>query len=666
MVAGKAPTPASRPDRAAQIERLLPWVLIVVGFFAYLNTLPNEFVFDDEPNILGSEAIRDFGNWRDMLRSPRPMVDFSLALNYRLDSALRQAHPDDRYKLGYDPRGYHVLNMAVHILAALTLFGLVRRTLLLPQFRERMGACAAWLAFVTAILWLVHPLNTQAVTYVIQRGESMMGLFFLLTLYASLRHAQSRGAARFAWLVCAVAACAAGMGSKQVMVGAPLVVLLYDWTFFGGRERGIFRRRAALYAGLFATWAVLGAVTGSAIIGKDASAGFAMPIMSWWRYAISQPLIILHYLRLSFVPYPLVLDYLWQPAIPFALPRELLAERVLVYIVLPAIPILVLVIASVIGAWRRRWWGFLGLAFFIILAPTSSIMPIADLAFEHRMYLPLVCVICVVVMILNQLLGSVSAAFRNQAGLALALVIAAVFAWLTFERNYEYQSGVTIWETVVDRVPNNPRGWQNLGGHMDDLANRTEDPLARQQLKAVALQYLEKTLQLFPTYHQAHYGIANIQLERGNVERAITLYRHAIELHGTDPEYHYGLGMALLAAGDIAGAERAFDEAIRLKPTYAKALNNRGLIYVRQGRVDAALDSFRSAVEHGPEELEAYVNLAVTLNGQKRRGEAVEILRKGLTVEAIGINAERTRERIEEMLEKYNKTEPTDQPAGGS
>jgi hypothetical protein len=297
----------------------------------------------------------------------RPIVTLSLALSYALD--------------GMNVRGFHIVNLAIHILAGLLLYGIVRRMLEGEKLSARYGGAASWLAAAAAGIWLVHPLQTESVTYIIQRAESLMGLFYLLTLYCCIRGFEARHAAR--WFLAAVIACAFGMGSKEVMVTAPVLVLLYDRIFVAPTFGQIFRQRWGLYAGLFATWLVLGALLAAMRV-EDQTV--LVSDLTPWRYAITQFEVIVHYLRLSFWPHPLVLDYLWPLAdnIPSVLPW--------------AIVVLMLVAATVWALLRQAWAGFWGAWFFLVLAPTSTVVPIADAAFEHRMYLPLAAVAVLAVM----------------------------------------------------------------------------------------------------------------------------------------------------------------------------------------------------------------------------------------------------------------------------
>ena len=295
----------------------------------------------------------------------RPLLNLSLAVNYAISKL--------------DVWSYHATNLAIHLLGSLLLFGILRRTFLLPAMRERWGAAATPLAFVIALFWAIHPLQTESVTYISQRAESLVGLFYLLTLYCFIRGVDS-ARADGSGIRGAALACLLGMASKEVMVSAPLIVLLYDRTFLAGSFREAWRRRGRFYVALAGTWLLLGWLVISAG-GRGGTAGFGVGI-SWWAYLCTQFGAIVHYLRLCVWPHPLLLDYgtgtahgVWE-ILPYAIVLGLLGA------------------ATVAALWRWPKVGFLGAWFFAILAPTSSVVPVAtQTVAEHRMYLPLAAVL---------------------------------------------------------------------------------------------------------------------------------------------------------------------------------------------------------------------------------------------------------------------------------
>ncbi len=310
---------------------------------AYANSFAGAFIFDDTHDIVENAAVRNF--WSPAPRStanaenpgsghPRPVVILTFAANYAWS--------------GLHTWSYHVVNLAIHVLAALTLFGIARRTMLSPACAPLHDA-ALPLALVIALVWAVHPLQTQAVAYIVQRYESLMGLFYLQALYCAIRAAGGRHA--WLWQIGSVIACLLAMGCKEVAVSAPLVVLLYDRAFLAGSFRGALRARSPLYLGLAASWLVWLPVYLSLSGGGGQWAGSGAKA-TWLQYALSQPGVILHYLRLCFWPSGQCFDYDWPVAQDAAA------------IVPPAAILLALIGLTLWSLWRWPAWGFLGASFF--------------------------------------------------------------------------------------------------------------------------------------------------------------------------------------------------------------------------------------------------------------------------------------------------------------
>ena len=344
-------------------------VVLLAALIAYHNSFSGPFVFDDPGSVTDNLTIRHCSSALSpptgSTVSGRPLLNLTFALNYALS--------------GTEVWGYHVVNLLIHGLAGLTLFGLVRRTLLRPVLNVdgKFGAVAGLLGLAVAVIWVVHPLQTEAVTYVSQRAEALVGLCYLFTLYAFIRGADSSTPNR--WHVVAVIACLLGMASKEVMASAPLIVLLYDRTFVAGTFRQALRKSPRLYAGLACTWFLLGYLVLSTS-NRNGTAGFNTGITPW-TYLLTQCRAIVHYLQLAVWPRPLIFDY----------GSEVVQSVADVF--LPALFLLSLFVGTVIAL--RRWpiVGFAGAWFFAILAPSSSIVAVVtQTVAEHRMYLSLAAV----------------------------------------------------------------------------------------------------------------------------------------------------------------------------------------------------------------------------------------------------------------------------------
>jgi hypothetical protein len=291
MVRAKGKSLRPPPDSRRAGIFVAAVLLTAAALAAWANSFRGPFIFDDLPAIVENATIRTLA-LPIALAPPRsgqpaggrPLVNFSFALNWAI--------------AGADVRGYHVVNLAIHVLAALALFGVARRTMRSRPLAAKFAADATPLAFALAALWMLHPLQTESVTYISQRAESLAGLFLLFTLYAAIRGVDSPTPTR--WHVLAVVTCLLGMATKEVMYAAPLLVLLHDRTFFAGTFREALRRRPWFYAGLAATWLLLGWLVKQAG-NRGATAGFGIGITPW-HYLLTQCGALVHYVRLVFWP----------------------------------------------------------------------------------------------------------------------------------------------------------------------------------------------------------------------------------------------------------------------------------------------------------------------------------------------------------------------------
>jgi tetratricopeptide (TPR) repeat protein len=530
-----------------------------------------------------------------------------LALNYAVN--------------GDRPWGYHAANLGIHLLNALLLFGILRRTFQLPTLADRFGRVGVGLPLAIALLWTVHPLQTESVTYVVQRAESQAAMFYLLVLYSAIRGMESR---RFLlWYIVALIACFLGVATKETVVTAPLMVLLYDRTFVGGTFRESLRRRWGLYVGLAASWALLGwLVFSTGLLGEFTEA--EKPGV--WAYACSQPGVILHYLRLSAWPDPLCLEYGWPTA------------DTLVAILPGVLAVGVLLAAAIWGLVRRRAWGFVGIGFFLVLAPTSSVLPLTHVIFEHRIYLSLACVLTLVVVggyAAGQNLiarGWLSGRAAMVAGVCLLTIVCVAFAVLTIRRNETYRSELAIWQDTLAKVPDSPSAHYNCGSAMERL-NRLPE----------AIDYYEQAIQTIPArasnHHKArvmlamsHYGCGTVMVRVGRVMEALEHLREAVRLQANYAPAQKALGFALAQAGRPEEAIGHYQEAVRLKPDFAEAQNNLGNALSALGRLPEAIERYQEAIRLKPDCAEAFSNLGNALIRLGRPSEAVEQYEHALQV----------------------------------
>lgn len=583
-------------------------ILVLLTVAAYSNTFRAPFFFDDRPAILKNPTIRHLWPVWDLLQPPvsgvsgRPVVNLSLALNYAVG--------------GTSVLGYHLTNLAIHLFAGLALFGIVRRTLRSPALIGLRKACPAGAnpadtstvpALAITGIWLLHPLQTETVTCIVQRTESLVSLFYLLTLYCFIRGAESPAAIapgkqavnpsrdstnQVVWHSLAVMACLLGMASKEVMVSVPLMALLYDRTFLSGSFREAWHRHGRTYLFLASTWLLLACLVLNEGGSRGHAAGFGLGV-TWWAYALTQCEAVTHYLRLAIWPYPLVVDYGGEIVHSMAsvLPQALFLSALLV--------------AAIYALGRWPVAGFLGVWFFAILAPSSSVVPLVSQTMaEHRMYLPLAAVVA------GAVLGIHVFARRGSPWIFCVLMLALGLS--TYRRNQDYRSEVSIWSNTVSRRPANLRARNELANALEDEGRHAE-----------AITQYEAAIQLAPDDPGSHYNLALGLSRTGRTDEAVGQYLEALHINPSFAEAHSSLGNALVALGRIEQGISHYQEAIRLKPTYAEAHYNLGVAFFQAGQLDKSRVCFEAAIRLNPEYAEAHNNLGSTLFLLGKRDEAI-------------------------------------------
>jgi Flp pilus assembly protein TadD len=488
------------------------------------------------------------------------------------------------------------------MLAGLVLFGVIRRTLGRRGLAAHVTGAATGLSLAATLLWIVHPLQTEAVTYLIQRGESLASLFYLLTLYALIRGADSSRARQ--WYAAAVVFCLLGMATKPVVVTAPLMALIYDRVFLSRSFRRLRAERGWLHVALFATAGVIPALLAAAPMEWRSSSGLETPGIGPADYVMTEPGVLVHYLRLCVWPHPLCLDYGWPvvTGIGQAVPS--------------AIAIGALLAGTAFLFLRGNALGFLGSWFFLILAPTSSFVPLLDPAFEHRLYLPLAAVTTLAVLGGHTLLRALawSPARRRvvSAGVVAALVVGA--GALTLRRNADYRSAVTIWSDTVAKRPAHLRARVNLALVLAAEGRRDE-----------AMAQLVETLRRDPGYAWAHHAVGYLLAQQGRFDEALPHLKLAAGRLPMSADVQLLLGTVYSERGELGPAIRYLSEAVRLEPWRAEAHNNLGAALNKSDRVEEAVPYFMAALRLNPDYPNAHFNLGLA---RMRVGETDEARRE--------------------------------------
>jgi tetratricopeptide (TPR) repeat protein len=580
------PSPEPNPFLARWGTFLAGGIIVLAALAAYYNSFTGPFIFDDQVAITDNPTIKQFGS----AFSPppegtmvgRPLLNLTFALNYALS--------------GMDVWSYHAGNLLIHALAGLTLFGIVRRTL---KCGRGEGTPPTVLALAVAVIWVVHPLQTEAVTYVSQRAESLMGLFYLLTLYCFVRgvkRSQASGLRRQekqsglpvlrslgegGWPLTSICCCLLGAMCKETIVTAPVMVLLYDRTFVTGSFRESWQRRWRYYLGLASIWLLFFARLRFGFQGQGI--GFALGV-TWWNYALTSCRSILLYLKLAIWPHPLILDYgshvIYQAVagLPYVLALAALA------------------VAAAIAFWRRPAVGFVGAWFFVILAPTSSIIPVAGQPIaEHRVYLSLAAVILLVVLGLYHLMG--------RRSLVLLAALAVGLGLLSVKRNQDYRSALSICQDTIAKCPGNARVYCGLGDALADLG-QTEDSIAA----------YENALRISPDFADAHANLGAILMDiPGRLPEAIDQFRLAVRSKPDHVKAHFYLGLVWSnTPGRLADGIAEFQEALRIKPDSADINYALGISLLKMpGRLLDAIAHFEAALRIKPDMAEAHYGLGM-------------------------------------------------------
>jgi len=544
-------------------------VIAVVTAMSYAGTFAVPFQFDDVSAVVDNPTIRTLTT--EALRPPanrspsagRPLVNLSLALNYAAG--------------GLDVTGYHVINLTIHVACALLVFALAagavaraaRRVALPSNFGARPSGriqedhAPSWLAAVIATAWAVHPLNTGAVTYISARSELLMAVCYLGALAAAAR---AHAGQPKRWMTVAVAACAAGMLCKESMVTAPVAIVLFDRAYVYDRFVDGFRRRGAFYACLAATWLILAWLLADAP--HSASAGFDAGV-SVSTYLLNQALVIPEYLRLALWPNELIFA--------FGEVRPLtIADVGMTIVVVPAL------LAAAAWLWLRRpELGFPAIWFFLTLAPTSSLVPIAtEAGAVRRMYLPLIGVVALVVVGIGRLAMAVRPRVAERRRVAAVIAVPAIVALgvETARLNRDFMSGETLWRDSLAH-------WPSALAHLN-LANALKarggarDEVVEHLRAAAAISRIEE------------YTLGAELVEEGRAAEAIPELERAI--------------------ADNPGNDRVVTEA---QNALVRALTDYGVALVQSGRPAEAVPPLRRVADQRQTDAGAQINAAAALAG---------------------------------------------------
>lgn len=562
-------------------------LLCLATVVIYSNTLDAPFHFDDKPNILSNPHIRlthlSLEGLTDAATKShlpnRPVSNISFALNYLLHE--------------YDVAGYHVTNIFIHLVTGVALFFLLQSTLATPALRPQFKPDSP-LPFIAALLWTVHPLHTQSVTYIVQRMNSMAALFYVLSLLFYVRGRLAKGdQPTWPWFAGCGFCGLMALGSKQIAATLPFFVLLYEWYFIQDLKCTWFKKFSVYALGSLILTVVLTAI----YLGQNSWQILLLPSVqtgfSTAERLLTQSRVVLYYVSLLLFPHPsrLNLDY------DFPVSHSLIDPATTLFSVFILVSLIGVALCT---ARRQRLISFAILWYLGNLAIESSVASL-EMVYEHRTYLPSMFL----------LLAFVFPPFRwvhhERAVLAATAAVILVFCLWTYQRNEVWKDPVALWRTSAEKSVTKARPYNNLGNALSS-AGRPEE----------AIRCYTEALRRDPKYYAAHISIGAALMTQGKLDEAISHYTDALK---TKPDYapiHQSLGIAFTREGNLDMALFHYEQALRLDPNYADAHAGIGVVLARKGQTNEAVSHYRKALAIDPENATAKTNLSNVLAGRQK------------------------------------------------
>ena len=602
-------------------KRLVHIVLIAaLGFFTYSNTFYSPFQFDDKRELIDNPAIKDLKNFT--YHPQRLIGGLSFALNYHFG--------------GFGVISYHIVNLLIHIANALLVYFLVLLTFRTPPMRQSADASPPTpflIAFFSALLFVSHPLQTQAVTYVVQRFASLATFFYLLSLvmYIKGQLAMEKqddaegglfsGPSLLFYLVSLVSAVCAMM-TKEIAFTLPLVILLYEFIFFKSPvKKKLLFLLPILLTLIIIPFSLLHSDKPLGELLLDVSEKTKVQTqLSRWDYLMTEIRVIVTYVRLIFLPINQNLDYDYPVYHSLLTPSVFLSFLFLLSILGLGIYLLLRGMKSnpPSPTTHYRLIGFGILWFFITLSVESSIIPIVDVIFEHRVYLPSVGAF------IGITTGALMAAKRltiKKIVITVLALITLLLSGLTYARNTLWNDEISFWHDVVGKSPNKARPHSNLGY-----------AYSYNGLWDNAIVEYQKALRLNPDYADAHSNLGAAYSSTGLFDMAIEQYQIALRLNPNDADAHYNLGIAYSSKGLLNMAIEQYQIALKINPNDADIHNNLGASYMSKGLLVMAIEQYNIALSMKPNNAETHFNLGLIYLNTGLTDKARKEFELGLTM----------------------------------
>lgn len=543
-------------------------LLAAIGFLVYSNTIRSEFHFDDILGIIGQERIKTLKTFLHIrywtIIDNRPVSELTLALNY--------------YFGHYNVSGYHLVNISIHVFNAWMVYLLMMLFLSCLNAREKDRIPEKnGLALFIALVFLVHPIQTGAVSYIIQRMTALASLFYLVAVYLYIRgrkeYLDNQRTGRSILLL--ILACVSGMLgvlSKQDAIIFPAAFLLVELFIIRNRHGAVCRKYLITGAALLGLLGVAVVLTNHLPAETDT--------ITRQDYLLTQFRVIVKYIQLLILPINQVLDY------DFSISSTFFDIKVIAGFVF----ILALLFLGILWYRSKKIISFGIFWFFLTLSVTSTIIPIKDVIVEHRLYLPAIGFSMILVYTLFYYLYEK----RKKLLIILLCTIAAIYAFTSYQRNFVWQTEYSLWKDVTEKSPSQPRAWTNLGMEM-----------IKQGKPDSARQYFEKALQIDPTYAQAWNNLGYLAEKQGDLSRALSRFLKAIDRDPNLTDALINAGKILVVMEREQEAIHYFDRAIKSKPGYPHSYNNMAIAYIRMDSVDLGIKYLNESLKLKSENDEA-------------------------------------------------------------
>jgi len=530
------------------VLRMYPVVIISwLGILVYSNSFNSSFHFDDSIFIVDNSSIRNIHDIDNIWKfyPCRFLTFLTLAINYHFGQL--------------NLLGYHLFNLGIHLFCAVLVWWLMRLTLSTPLMRDnKILAHQQGMALLAGLIFVSHPIQTEAVTYIWQRAASLACMFYLSAICFFVKSRLYQDKVSDAdlcktYYFLSILAIACAMFSKENTISLPLMILLYDYTFFGLKKDIFFQRHLLLLFMMLViplTMLITHSSQAQEVKGIAQATGGISPL----HYFLSQIRVMMTYLRLIFIPVNLNFDYDFPVYQSIFEAPVFLSLCILMMVIFFALQLLV--------KYRLVFFGIFW--YFLSLCPESSFLPQKDLVAEHRLYLPLVGYIFFLTSGLFYFFGK-----KSIQGVYIILgLVLLLNSFLTYQRNNIWKNEITLWEDTVKKSPLKARPYNNLG-----------TALAQEgQLGPAKLNFL-KAIALDPRYPDAYYNLGNINRDQGNFSKAIANYNQAIDLNPRYELAYNNRGYVFFKQGNYSQSLLDFDEAIKLNPADPGLYNNRAMAY---------------------------------------------------------------------------------------